>query len=94
MLFIISYTIFRVGVRELKMLYNISMSPLISHVAGSIHGLHSIRAYNKQNDFTDKYVVTQLTQVRSNSVNTKHLYNFCTMLDQRRWRWADVVKII
>ena len=27
------------------------------------------------------------------SVNTKHLYNICTMLDQRR-RWADVVEIL
>ena len=24
--------------------------------------------------------------------NTKHLYNICTMLDQRRRRWADVVQ--
>ena len=27
-------------------------------------------------------------------VNTKHLYNFCTMLDQRRRRWADVVQML
>ena len=26
--------------------------------------------------------------------NTKHLYNICTMLDQRRRRWADVVHIL
>ena len=29
-----------------------------------------------------------------NPVNTKHLYNICTMLDQRRRRWADVVQIL
>ena len=28
------------------------------------------------------------------SVNTKHLCNICTMLDQRRRRWADVVQML
>ena len=27
-------------------------------------------------------------------VNTKHLYSICTMLDQRRRRWADVVQML
>ena len=27
-------------------------------------------------------------------VNTKHLYNFCTMLGQRRRRWAGVVQML
>ena len=26
--------------------------------------------------------------------NTKHLYNICTKLDQRRRRWADVVQML
>ena len=26
--------------------------------------------------------------------NTKHFYNICTMLDQRRRRWADVVQML
>ena len=26
--------------------------------------------------------------------NTTHLYNICTMLDQRRRRWADVVQML
>ena len=26
--------------------------------------------------------------------NTKHLYNICTMLDQRRRRWSDVVQML
>ena len=26
--------------------------------------------------------------------NTKHLYNICTMLDQRRRRWAGVVQLL
>ena len=28
------------------------------------------------------------------SVNTKHLYNICTMLDQGRRNWADVVQML
>ena len=27
-------------------------------------------------------------------VNTKHFYSICTMLDQRRRRWADVVQML
>ena len=27
-------------------------------------------------------------------VSTKHLYNICTMLDQRRRSWADVVQML
>ena len=29
-----------------------------------------------------------------NLVNTKHLYNICTMLDQRWRRWANVVQML
>ena len=35
--------------------------------------------------------VPPLLQIRENPANTKHLYNICTMLDQRRRRWAGVV---
>ena len=27
-------------------------------------------------------------------MNAKHLYNICTLLDQRRRRWADVVQML
>ena len=27
-------------------------------------------------------------------VNTQHFYNMCTMLDQRRRRWADIVQMV
>ena len=30
----------------------------------------------------------------SGPVNTKHLYSISTLLDQRRRRWADVVKML
>ena len=32
--------------------------------------------------------------VLDNPVNTKHLYNICTMLNQRRRRWDDVVQML
>ena len=31
---------------------------------------------------------------RHHPINHKHLYNICTMLDQRRRRWADVVQML
>ena len=34
------------------------------------------------------------TLPRAISVNTKHLYTICTMSDQRRRRWADVVQML
>ena len=43
------------------------------------------------------YCYTPLAPNRNHgtiSVNTKHLYNICTMLDQRRRRWADVVQML
>ena len=33
-------------------------------------------------------------KVTFDPVNTKHLYNICKMLDQRRRRWADVVQML
>ena len=32
--------------------------------------------------------------VSLNLINTKHMYNICSMSDQRRRRWADVVQIL
>ena len=34
-----------------------------------------------------------VSQIAAVSVNAKHLYDICTMSDQRRRRWADVVQI-
>ena len=34
------------------------------------------------------------TETRYYTVNTKHMYNICTTLDQRRRRWADVVQML
>ena len=38
--------------------------------------------------FNGAYIIIRLFEC--NPANTKHLYNICTMLDQRRRRWADV----
>ena len=50
-LFLLLYIVFRVGLRELKRLQNISMSPLLSHTAASVQGLHSVHAYNMADNF-------------------------------------------
>ena len=39
-------------------------------------------------------VVPRRTQDIAVQANTNHLYNMCTMLDQRRRRWADVVEML
>ena len=38
-------------------------------------------------------ILTDLQYVSSSPASTKHLYNICTMLDQRRRRLADVVQM-
>ena len=48
---------------------------------------------------TGVLVITNTQTVRradftNKPVNTKHLYNICTMLDQRRRRWVDVVQML
>lgn len=50
-IFIILYTIFRAGVREVKRFQLISTSPLLSHVEATLRGLSSIQAYDKTTDF-------------------------------------------
>ena len=53
-MFLVIYSIFRVGLRDLKRLQNISVSPLLSHVAATVQGLHSIHAYDKTQDFISR----------------------------------------
>ena len=38
--------------------------------------------------------LTQFKVALKYPVNTKHFYNICTMLDQRRRRWAGVVQMV
>ena len=54
------------------------------YAAPAVKGLtHHISAWD----------VTLITTIIS-PVNTKQLYNICTMLDQSRKRWADVVHML
>ena len=39
-------------------------------------------------------LIIALPKARPYPVNTIHLYNICTMLDQRQRRWADVVQML
>ena len=44
---------------------------------------------------TDPTVTVRVfTQDNYIPANTKHLYDICTMLDQRRRRWASVVQML
>ena len=46
-------------------------------------------------NITNMYIVHRhLFECNVIPANTKHLYNICTMLDQRRRRWADVVQML
>ena len=38
--------------------------------------------------------VSHLPYSTASLVNTKHLYNICTMFDQRRGRWFNVVQFL
>ena len=43
--------------------------------------------------FSD-HAIDHFPQTTHTPANTKHLYNICTMLDQRRRRWTDVVEML
>ena len=59
------YMLFRVGARETKRLQNLSISPLLSHVTATIHGLASVRAYNKEGEFLTRYEFLMLFFIKA-----------------------------
>ena len=46
------------------------------------------------NQFNRQEHTSTINMIKADPENTKHFYNICTMLDQRRRRWADVVQMI
>lgn len=53
-IFVLLSRVFRCGLRDLKRLDNVSRSSNYSHVAATIRGLDTIRAFGKERDFTSK----------------------------------------
>ena len=49
--FLLVQRIFRSSLRELKRLESTSRSPLLSHVMCSVQGLHTLRAYDKYDEY-------------------------------------------
>ena len=49
--FVLVYVVFRAGVTRLQRFQLESMAPLLTHVEATVHGLSSIHAYEKVEDF-------------------------------------------
>jgi len=54
LVFVFFSRIFRCALRDLKRIENVSRSPIYSHVAATINGLHTVHAFNKEREFISK----------------------------------------
>jgi len=52
--FVAVYVVFRVGIRRLQRYQLESMAPLLTHVDASVHGLSSVHAYQRVDDFQSR----------------------------------------
>ena len=49
--FMLVYAVFRVGIQRLQRFQLESMAPVLTHVDATVHGLSSIHAYERVDDF-------------------------------------------
>jgi len=52
--FVLVYIVFRVGIQRLQRFQLESMAPLLTHVDASVHGLASVHAYERVDDFQSR----------------------------------------
>ncbi|CAM1291421.1 ABCC5 (predicted) [Pycnogonum litorale] len=77
-LFFFLHKIFHHTIRDIKRLHNVSWPSVFSHVAATINGVHTIRAFSKEHEFIDKF---------------NHLYDTCSaplFLYNSANRWIGV----
>lgn len=55
-LFLVGYFLFKGAVREMRRLDNITRSPLFSHIATTVNGIPTIRAYKRTDDFVSMFM--------------------------------------
>ncbi|XP_025154543.1 multidrug resistance-associated protein 5 isoform X3 [Harpegnathos saltator] len=77
-LFFFVSKLFRIGMRDLKRMENVSRSPVLSFVTTTIQGLSTIHAFQKEKSFVHKF---------EELYNTN---NLCQYLCQAAMRWSAV----
>ncbi|XP_020289981.1 multidrug resistance-associated protein 5-like isoform X2 [Pseudomyrmex gracilis] len=77
-LFFIVSKFFRIGMRDLKRMENVSRSPVVSFVTTTIQGLNTIHAFQKEKNFLYRF---------EELFNTN---NLCQYLCQAAMRWSSV----
>jgi len=74
--FILVYIVFRVGIRRLQRFQLESMAPLLTHVDASVHGLASVHAYERVDDFQSRSVGFMSLEVMGSAcvgyISTRH----------------------
>ncbi|XP_038662587.1 multidrug resistance-associated protein 9-like [Scyliorhinus canicula] len=74
-LFAVLFRLFQKSINELKRIENISRSPWFSHIISSIQGMSTIHAYNKADEFIERY----------KDLSDKHSSNFLLFNCSMRW---------
>ncbi|XP_014480641.1 PREDICTED: multidrug resistance-associated protein 5-like isoform X2 [Dinoponera quadriceps] len=77
-LFFFVSKLFRIGMRDLKRMENVSRSPVLSFVTTTIQGLSTIHAFQKEKNFIYKFE------------DLYNMNNLCQFLCQAAMRWSAV----